>query len=82
MFNGCNSLITLDLSSFETPKLENLSYMFYCCYSLKDLDLSKLSTKNAKDMTYLFNECNSIGSGKVITNDEGIKQALKSCQIF
>ena len=34
MFNECYSLISLDLSNFNTHNVTNMSYMFYKCKSL------------------------------------------------
>ena len=35
MFRGCNSLIAIDLSNFNTQNVTNMSYMFSDCNSLK-----------------------------------------------
>ena len=40
MFGKCSSLITLDLSSFDTSWVEDMGYMFAECESLKTLDIS------------------------------------------
>ena len=39
MFDGCNSLISLDLSNFNTQNVTDMYGMFYHCNSLKSLDL-------------------------------------------
>ena len=44
MFSDCSSLISLDLSSFNTINVKDMSFMFYCCESLKKENL-KVSNK-------------------------------------
>ena len=44
MFYYCSSLISLDLSSFNTINVNNMSGMFYGCESLKKENL-KVSNK-------------------------------------
>ena len=31
MFDGCSSLISIDLSNFKTDNIKDISYMFYNC---------------------------------------------------
>ena len=45
MFNGCFSLINLDLSNFNISKVKQMSYMFY---GYSSLSLSNLNTKMLK----------------------------------
>ena len=60
MFYRCNSLISLDLSRFNTQNVINMKSMFKDCNSLKTLDLSNFNTKNVKDMGSMFCGCNSL----------------------
>ena len=39
MFNGCSSLISLDLSNFNTKKVGNIFYMFNGCTNLQYINL-------------------------------------------
>ena len=45
MFFGCNSLISLDISSFNTDKVTNNTQMFYKCNSLISVCSSKIKPK-------------------------------------
>ena len=55
MFSGCKNLCSLDLSSFNTDNVTNMSHMFYDCYEfLHSLDLSSFNTKNVTNMSYMF----------------------------
>ena len=44
MFNNCSSLKELNLSSFDTNQVTNMSHMFRNCSSLKELNLSSFNT--------------------------------------
>ena len=57
MFFWCDSLTSLDLSSFDTSAVQDMSYMFSWCHSLTSLDLSeKFVTTNA-DTSNMFEGC-------------------------
>ena len=60
MFNGCNKLTTLDLSSFDTSKVTNMGSMFNGCNKLTTLDLSSFNTSNVTNMNDIFNGCNNL----------------------
>ena len=60
MFNGCSSLISLDLSCFDTSKVTNMGTMFQGCSSLTSLNLSSFNTKNVTSMLFLFAVCTSL----------------------
>ncbi len=68
MFDGCESLTSLDLSSFNTAKVIHFGGpagmtdggMFYNCSSLKSLDLSNFNTAEVTDMSFMFWECLSL----------------------
>ena len=60
MFSKCSSLISLDLSNFNTQKVTNMNYMFYNCNSLISLDTSNFNTVKLKKMEYIFYNCNSL----------------------
>ncbi len=62
MFEGCSSLTSLDLSSFNTINVTNMSMMFSNCSSLTTLDLSSFNTSKVTDMSYMFDSCLSLTS--------------------
>ena len=84
MFSWCSSLISLDLSSFNTTNVNNMSYMFRCCSSLKSLDLSSFNTTNVNNMKYMFKECVSLKKENVKVSEKGEKilDKFSSCIIF
>ena len=62
MFYFCNSLSSLDLSSFDTSKVNNMYFMFYYCSSLRSLDLSSFDTYKVSEMSYMLDSLNSLES--------------------
>lgn len=60
MFSNCESLETLDLSTFNTENVTNMSNMFYYCTSLKSLNLSSFNTSKVNYMGSMFSNCESL----------------------
>ena len=62
MFNGCSSLISLDVTNFNTAKVTDMRYMFYSCSKLTSLDVTKFNTEKVTNMSYMFYNCKSLTS--------------------
>ena len=60
MFNKCSSLISLNLSNFNTINVNNMNGMFNKCSLLTSLNLSNFNTINVKDMNCMFQLCSSL----------------------
>ena len=60
LFRGCDNIISIDLSSFDTSECTNMKYMFGKCFLLKEINLSNLNTSNVIDMSYMFNGCKKL----------------------
>ena len=60
MFNGCNVLDGLVLTSFNTSKVTDMSWMFNECKALGSLDLSNFKTSEVTDMNRMFRHCNNM----------------------
>ena len=60
MFEGCCSLISLDLPTFNTSSVTSMSWMFYVCNNLSSLDLSTFNTSCVRDMNRMFYGCHSL----------------------
>ncbi|MBR1454795.1 MAG: BspA family leucine-rich repeat surface protein [Lachnospiraceae bacterium] len=56
---------TIDISHFDTSKVEKMRYMFYGCSNLKELDFSWLSFDSVRDCKGMFGECTSLERWKV-----------------
>ena len=57
MFNYCQKLIELDLSSFNTSKVTSMYAMFMNCSNLEILDIRNFDTTNVTDMQFMFSLC-------------------------
>ena len=68
MFLGCSSLESIDLSSFNTNNVTNMSCMFCKCSSLKSIDLSSFNTNNVTNMSFMFFGCSSLKKENVKLN--------------
>ncbi len=62
MFSGCESLTSLDLSSFDTSQVTAMRNMFSGCESLTSLDLSSFDTSQVTSMRHMFSGCLSLTS--------------------
>lgn len=62
LFSACNSLTSLDLSSFDTSRVTDMSHMFAACEALTSLDLSSFDTSRVEDMESMFYGCKSLTS--------------------
>ena len=54
MFKYCYNLTELDLSSFNTNKVDNMIKMFSNCNKLSKIYLSSFNTNNVNDMFGMF----------------------------
>ena len=68
MFNNCDNLLTLDLSSLDTNKVTNMNSMFSWSRGLKELDLSNFNTNNVTNMGSMFSFCRSLTNIKFSNN--------------
>ena len=59
-FQNCESLETLDLSSFYTPSAEIMWDMFKGCSRLKILNIDKFDTSKVTDMESMFEGCSNL----------------------
>ena len=60
MFQGCSSLINIDLSNFNSDDVTDMGFMFFGCYSLININLSNLNTNNVRKMNSMFINCSSL----------------------
>jgi bacterial surface protein 26-residue repeat len=63
-FNGCRSLKTLDLSHFDTGKVQKMGYMFSYCSSLVTIYVSdQWTTDNVVSSGNMFTSCTKLVGG-------------------
>ena len=60
LFCGCESIIEIDLSNFNTKNITNMSYMFYKCKALPNINLSNFNAPLVSDMSYMFYKCKAL----------------------
>ena len=54
MFASCTSLTSLDLSTFKTNKVSNMSAMFYEDQNLLELDMRNFDSSNCNHFESMF----------------------------
>ena len=59
-FYNCTNLTSLDLSSFDTSSVRNMSGTFSNCSKLTTLDVTSFDTSSVTDMSYMFQYCTSL----------------------
>lgn len=62
MFTYCSGLTSLDVSSFNTGNVTDMSHMFGYCSGLTSLDVSNFNTNNVIWMGSMFAGCRSLTS--------------------
>ena len=62
MFSGCLDLLSIDLSSLNTSKVNNMSYMFKECESLFNANFNSVNTSKVANMKSMFYRCKSLKS--------------------
>ena len=60
MLYGCTNLKELNLLSFDTTNVFDMSYMFYECENLINLDVSGFNNKKVKNIEGIFYNCNKL----------------------
>ena len=60
LFSECRQIQNINLTSFNTLKVVNMSSMFTYCMNLKELDLKSFDTRNVQDMSYMFDTCRKL----------------------
>ena len=82
MFSGCSSLKSINLSSFNTTNVKNMSQIFRECSSLHSIDLSSFNTTNAENMNGMFDGCYSLKKENVKISEYGKKLLDEKCWKF
>lgn len=83
MFEGCKSLDSLDLSSFDTREVERFAGMFEACSNLTYVKISNFNTSKAEFCTSMFSGCTKLTSIDISNFDSSntlsIKDMFKNC---
>ena len=57
MFNDCVYLMELDVSGFDTSRVESMENMFANCQNLIELDMSGWDMSSVKNRDCMFDGC-------------------------
>ena len=60
MFHFCRNLTTVDLSSFNTKNVTDMSNMFNNCWKLKEINLSNFESNKVQNMQWMFYWCGEL----------------------
>ena len=60
MFYRLKNIISIDLSNFDTSKVEIFDCMLHSCTSLKSINLNNVNTSSAKNMDAMFQGCSGL----------------------
>ena len=60
MFQNCQALTSLDLSTFDTRNVTSMSYLFSGCSSLASIDLSSFNTEKVDYFSGMFEGCSQL----------------------
>ncbi len=60
MFEGCSSLVTLDVSKFNTKNVTSMAYLFKECNKITNLNLTNFNTSQVTNMQGMFKNCENL----------------------
>ena len=69
MFENCKGISKIDVSNFDSSKVEDMTKMFHQCYKLESLNLTNFNTSSCKNMYGMFWGCKIIKSIDVSSFD-------------
>ena len=78
MFQQCMEIKSLNLSSFDTSNVKDLSIMFQECFELNYVDISNFITTNVKNIGWMFNKCFKLNEIKGINILNNLKNIDKT----
>jgi surface protein len=84
MFANCSSLIELDLSNFDTSKVEDMKIMFQGCTALTNLNISNFNLNKTTDFhaSGMFDYCNSLNFDCIDTSNMDYESLLKISTVY
>ena len=79
MFKNCISLTSLNLSNFNTKKINNMNYMFYNCSNLEYINLINLNPQtNSLNDIFNYTSVNLV----ICTESSKIISIISDCNII
>lgn len=77
LFNRCESLKSVDVSSFDTGSAKTMQGMFYGCIALTSLDVTGFNTSNVRNMQSIFRGCTDLDTIDVSGFDTSDVRSMK-----
>ena len=81
MFYNCINLINLDLSNFNTEKVENISKLFYGCINMQHLNILNFDMNNINNSFQMLYNCHNLKTIKINKNNKILEKELKEEKI-
>ena len=61
LFEKCSNIYSIDLSNFDTSKVNDMGWMFYNCHKLKEIKgINKFNSNQVTKMNSMFQQCNEL----------------------
>jgi len=67
MFTELSDISRIDLSNFDSSKINSTAYMFYKCSKLEYIKFGNFDTSSVVDMSYMFSGCNILTSCNLLS---------------
>ena len=80
MFEGCQSLTELDLSTFNTTNVTSTNCMFQSCSNLETLNIALFNIGKMEDMRYMFSGCSKLKT--IYCNSDWSTSGAQSSYMF
>ncbi len=80
MFEGCQSLTELDLSTFNTANVTSMNCMFQSCSNLETLNIALFNIGKMEDMRYMFSGCSKLKT--IYCNSDWSTSGAQSSYMF
>ena len=82
MFHNCSELSNIDLSNFDTSKVESMQNMFYDCSNLTNVNISNFDTRSVTTMGSMFERCSNLSKIDVSNFDTSNVSAVNSMFMY
>ena len=74
VFQGCSNLTSLDITSFDTSKVNTMVDMFNGCVELSSVDISKFDMNNIVYMNRMFDNCPKLQRHGIVINRDMVRR--------
>ena len=74
VFEGCNKLKSIDVSSFDTSNVNSMVDMFNGCSELTELDISNFDMSKVGYLNRMFERCPNLTKGGIKINKKSVEK--------